>query len=699
MMEKKFGFILVIFFGFLFLSVVNSDMPQPSPKQCPINPEFLNPPSEHFGLLPHPVDLSHLKAAEVCVQSLPMAWDWRINGGVTSVKNQGSCGSCWAFAAMGDFESKVLIKQFLNYDFSEENLKECNYWGHNCGGGHAWSATNHFTREGVVFESCDPYHPYKTGNCNQTCAKIKQITGWRILPNDVNAIKQAVYQYGPVYTTMYASFPGFSTYDGTYCLYYPGSEAPNHAVLIVGWDDNMTHAGGKGAWIVKNSWGTSWGANGYFYIAYDSARIGQGSCYYESYKHYDYLEMMGTLYAYDEAGWYDNWGYGSPNNVAYGLVKFIANKDECINAVDFWAVDDNMSYDIYIYDTFDGTNVSGLLHAQSGTCSLAGYYSVDLTSPVWVKKGDDFVVVIKFTCSGYYYPVPCDSFAPIESGKCYLSLTGAAGSWVNMASYARDVSIRARSKNHQPVFDGHDFDGNLTSDVAIWRPNNGIWYIRNISAQQWGAEGDIPVNGRYNSDAVVDLAVWRPTEGIWYIKNIGTYQWGTVGDVPVPADYNGDNITDIAIWRPSNGVWYIKNISDYQWGQAGDVPVPGDYNGDNVTDIAVWRPSEGRWYIRNIGSYQWGILGDIPVPGDYDKDGKTDLAVWRPSIGYWYIQYSGGGTASIQWGASGDWPTPGDFNGDLVTDLAVWRPSTGYWYVKNIGEYQWGTKGDIPVVR
>jgi fibronectin type 3 domain-containing protein len=223
----------------------------------------------------------------------------------------------------------------------------------------------------------------------------------------------------------------------------------DHAVLIVGWDDSLPHAGGKGAWICKNSWGTLWGDNGFFYIAYGSARIGQITSYYESFKNYDDQE---NLYYYDEGGWSDSYGFPS-STTAWGLVKFIAAKDECIQAVDFWVTIYHLSYTIFIYDSFDGNNVSNLLHSQSGTIdSGGGYFSIPLSSPVCVSKGDDFVVVVKFTCtSGYTYTVPTDdvnTYFPIENGKCFISPDGSPGSWTDMgAKYNRDIGIRARAKS------------------------------------------------------------------------------------------------------------------------------------------------------------------------------------------------------------------------------------------------------------
>jgi len=248
------------------------------------------------------------------------------------------------------------------------------------------------------------------------------------------------------------------------------------------------------------------------------------------------------------------------------------------------------------------------------------------------------------------------------------------------------------------VLDGHDFDGNGTSDISVFRPSDGKWFIKDIAFHRWGALGDIPVPGDYNGDGTTDIAVWRPSNGKWYIKGIAVQAWGTTGDTPVPGDYNGDGITDIAVWRPSEGKWYIRGVADYGWGTTWDIPVPGDYNGDGVTDIAVWRPSEGKWYIRGVADYGWGTTGDIPVPGDYDGDGTTDIAVWRPSNGKWYIKW----IAVHAWGTTGDIPVPGDYDGDSVIDWAVWRPSNGKWYIRTphtVGVYSWGTSGDIPLVR
>jgi hypothetical protein len=246
-----------------------------------------------------------------------------------------------------------------------------------------------------------------------------------------------------------------------------------------------------------------------------------------------------------------------------------------------------------------------------------------------------------------------------------------------------------------PLFHGHDFDGNSISDIAVWRPSSGSWFIKGVGNYVWGALGDIPVNGDYKGDGMTDIAVWRPSNGRWYIKDIGGAVWGMSEDIPVPGDYDGDGITDISVWRPSSGRWYIKGIGNYIWGTLGDIPLNGDFDGDGITDIAVWRPSNGKWFIRGSGGPYWGMPDDIPVPADYNGDGITDIAVWRPSNGRWYIQGIGG----TGWGALGDMPTPGDFNGDGITDIAIWRTSEGKWYLKTIGSYVWGLLGDVPLVR
>ena len=101
----------------------------------------------------------------------------------------------------------------------------------------------------------------------------------------------------------------------------------------------------------------------------------------------------------------------------------------------------------------------------------------------------------------------------------------------------------------------------------------------------------------YDGDTLADLAVWRPADGSWHIRNsangeVGALQLGQPGDVPMTGDYDGDGISDLAIWRPSSGVWSIHQSSaagavrEAQWGAPGDLPVAGDYNGDRV---ATWR--------------------------------------------------------------------------------------------------------------
>ena len=270
-----------------------------------------------------------------------------------------------------------------------------------------------------------------------------------------------------------------------------------------------------------------------------------------------------------------------------------------------------------------------------------------------------------------------------------------------------------------------DFDNDGRSDVTVFRPSNGTWYIRNSATGlneglTWGGTGDVPVVGDYDGDNKNDMAVFRPSNGTWYLRSsinggLTTFLWGGVGDVPVQGDYEGDRKTDVAVFRPSNGTWYIRHSSTgalfgLVWGGAGDVAVPGDYDADGKTDLAVFRPSNGTWYIRSsitgaLTTAVWGGVGDVAVPGDYDSDGRTDIAIFRASNGTWYIRNSSTGLdEGLLWGGAGDVPVPADYDGDGKTDMAVFRPSNGTWFIRNsstglLTQVVWGGGSDIPVLR
>lgn len=264
-----------------------------------------------------------------------------------------------------------------------------------------------------------------------------------------------------------------------------------------------------------------------------------------------------------------------------------------------------------------------------------------------------------------------------------------------------------------------DFDGDLRTDVSVFRPSTGVWYALGSTdgvfrAQAFGQNGDKPVAGDYDGDGKSDKAVFRA--GVWHISNSsnGSYRvenFGLANDTPAPGDFDGDGRTDPAVFRPSSGVWYVRNSADNgfraeQFGTNGDQPVAADFDGDGRIDIAVFRPSNGQWWIKNssngaVRSSTFGMTGDIPVTADYDADGLADVAVFRPSDGVWYVSQSTGGYKIMRWGTSGDRPTPGDFDGDNRADLAVFRPSEGVWYVfqswnSTFRAQQFGLGGDIP---
>ncbi len=239
-----------------------------------------------------------------------------------------------------------------------------------------------------------------------------------------------------------------------------------------------------------------------------------------------------------------------------------------------------------------------------------------------------------------------------------------------------------------------EFDGDGISDLAVWRPTSGVWYVDRSSdggtnALQFGGDafGDVAVPGNFDGDQKTDYAVYR--NGTWYVRQssdgqVRVVQFGIAGDTPVSGDFDGDGKTDLAVWRPVSGVWHLLRSGDggyetRQFGLDGDTPLCGDFDGDGKADLAIWRSSTGTWYIRQSsdGAYRterFGIGGDVPIVGDFDGDKLADYAVFRPSSGVWYAALSATGGVSIrQWGATGDIPVPGDYDRDGKTDFGVFR--------------------------
>jgi PKD repeat protein len=204
--------------------------------------------------------------------TLPSSFDWRDSGVVTDIQNQGSCGSCWAFGTIGSYESCVAVAGGGLDDLSEEWLLDCNSYGYDCGGG--WWAFGDLTG-GAPLESCYPYVG-SVSTCYTGCPKYHPMDDWYYVgPSSGVAsttdIKNAMYEHGPVCAAIYVD-SYFQGYDGG-IFSNTSSSQPNHGIVLVGWNDS------GGYWILKNSWGTSWGESGYMRIEYGANNVGYAAAY------------------------------------------------------------------------------------------------------------------------------------------------------------------------------------------------------------------------------------------------------------------------------------------------------------------------------------------------------------------------------------------------------------------------------------
>ena len=211
-------------------------------------------------------------------ENFPSSFSWCKSGRCTPVKEQGNCGSCWAFAATAIFESAIIRKDWATRDLSEQYLVSCNTDLYGCLGGHETTAHEYHkskfghleTSAGAVYESDFPYTATQQA-CGAAHPHHETISEWYRLPSNPSraCIKKMILQYGPATADICGSAPEFLSYMGGIL---DSSQScflgiRDHAVAIVGWDDSTS------SWIIKNSWGTDWGEAGYGRIAYDTLNM------------------------------------------------------------------------------------------------------------------------------------------------------------------------------------------------------------------------------------------------------------------------------------------------------------------------------------------------------------------------------------------------------------------------------------------
>jgi len=309
-----------------------------------------------------------------------------------------------------------------------------------------------------------------------------------------------------------------------------------------------------------------------------------------------------------------------------------------------------------------------------------------------------------FTAGGYTGPISTSFSSPIAGRQAWNG---------NSLGYITSTATLPASANGQSV----QLRWLMASDSSVTATGSRIDDIQVTNGYVCGIVPTVRSRADFDGDGKTDLSVYRPSEGNWYLQQstsgFGVIKWGIATDTPTPGDFNGDGKTDTAIFRPdansANPDFYILNsgtftVSGVSWGLTGDIPVIGDYDNDQKSDIAVFRPSDNTWYILKSGGgatfTTFGQAGDVPVVGDWDGDGKADLTVYRS--GSWISQLSGGGSFNIPFGLAGDILLPADYNGDNKDELAIFRPSTGQWIYQPVGgggavSTFWGTSGDVPV--